>query len=434
MEETKKNPITEGVIWKEMMLFCIPIMLGTLVQQLYNMVDVMVVGHFVGTIALAAVGGSASMIIYLVTGFFTGLCGGITVVVSQACGENNQRKIHLAVHTTIALSLVGGVLLSILGYVFTPFLLNLMDTPEETMEGATLYLHIYFLGMIFVFLYNAGAAILRAMGDTRRPLIYLIACSAANIILDVVLVCFVHMGIAGVAIATVTAQAISAILTLGALLHEEGAARLEPAKVRFESVTLGKIIRIGLPGGMQSVMNSVSGMIMSAAVNGIGTYAVAGNTAYAKLDGIYWMVSGAFSVAIATFVGQNYGARKYDRMKKSIWVCLGLDAAISAFLSVFFFFTSSILLLLFTSDPLVLEQALIVMKAIAPYYAIVVIYDILGGALRGMGDVFWPMLMNIAGLCGVRALWVLFVSPVYVDLYHIIISCPVSWVCTSQEK
>ena len=406
-------------------------MLGTLVQQLYNAVDVIVVGHFVGTGALAAVGGSASTIIYMLVGFFTGVAGGVTVVISQFYGAKNDEALGKAVHTSIAFSVAGGIIFAILGIFLTPWALRVLKTPDDIMSDSKLYLSIYLGGLIFVFLYNVGSAILRAMGDTKRPLYYLIVCSVINIILDIVLVVIIPLGVAGVAIATVTAQGISAGLTMVALMRQKDASRLEIRKIRIDRSIFNKVVYIGLPGGFQAVMNSLSGMIMAAAVNSLGTYAVAGNTAYAKLDGIYWMVSTAFGVAISTFVGQNYGAGKADRMRKSIGVCVLLDLSISGGLSVIFYFLSKYMLLMFTSDPRVLEQALMVMKAIAPYYMLVVFYDMFGGALRGVGDVMVPMIMNVIGLCVVRAVWILTVSQSYNDIYHIIISCPVSWVITS---
>lgn len=426
-----KNQITEGVIWKQLLVFCFPIILGTLFQQMYNAADVIVVGHFVGKEALACVGGSSGTVINLVVGFFVGLSSGATVIVSRAYGAGKTAELDKAVHASMALSVAGSMILMVAGFIWAPKVLEMMDTPQEVVEGSLVYLRIYFAGILFVFIYNIGSAILRAMGDSRKPLYYLIVCCVINILLDVILVVVFRMGVAGVAIATVTAQAISAALTVRALMRLDVAYCLKLHKIRFHREVLFSIIWIGLPAGFQSVMNSISGIIMQAAVNGLGTDAVAGNTAYAKLDAIFWMISGAFSVSIATFVGQNYGAGKYERMRRSVWVCLGLDVLVSGGLSVLFMTCGRYLLYLFTADADVINSGLEVLRAIAPYYVLVAFYEIFTSALRGMGDVVVPMVMNILGLCMVRILWIVFAVPHFPDLYHIILSCPVSWAVTA---
>ncbi len=429
--KSKENQITEGVIWKQLLLFCFPIILGTLFQQMYNAADVIVVGQFVGKEALACVGGSSGKIINLVVGFFVGLSSGATVIVSRAYGAGKTEELDRAIHASIALSVMGGIILTVAGLAGVTKILRLMDTPAEIMDGSLVYLRIYFGGILFVFVYNIGSAVLRAMGDSKRPLYYLMVCCFINIFLDIVLVAVFQMGVAGVAIATVTAQAVSAVLTIRALHRLDAAYRLELKKIRFDREAVFSIIWIGLPAGFQSVMNSVSGMIMQTAVNGLGTSAMAGNTAYAKLDAIFWMISNAFSVSIATFVGQNYGAGKYGRMRRSVWVCLGLDVLVSGGMSILFMTCGRYLLYLFTTDADVISSGLEVLRAIAPYYVLVAFYEIFTSALRGMGDVIVPMVMNIAGLCGIRILWIVFAVPHFPDLYHIILSCPVSWVVTA---
>lgn len=430
MDNRINNSITTGILWKEMLLFCIPIMIGTLFQQLYNAVDVIVVGKFVSTTALACVGGSSGMMINLFVGFFVGMTSGVTVVIAKKFGAQDYTSLQEALHTSIALSIMGGIVFSFLGILFAPSMLKLLGTPIDLMEGSLLYLRIYFLGLTFTFLFNTGSAILRALGDSKRPLYYLMICCIVNIILDILFVVVFKFGIAGVAIATSVAQACSAFLVLSTLTKLDIHYRLSWNQVCFHKFVLKDMLKIGLPAGVQSVMNSLSGMIMTSAVNSLGTIAVAGNTAYAKLDGIYWMVSNAFAVAIATFVAQNLGANKMKRVHQSIRVCLALDLFLSGCISLFFFTTSKYLLYLFTNDSSVVEQALLVMKAIAPYYALVPIYEVLSSALRGLDDVFIPMVINIIGLCGVRAFYVLMQSNP-TSIYQIIISCPISWVFTA---
>ncbi len=430
MDNRINNSITTGILWKEMLLFCIPIMIGTLFQQLYNAVDVIVVGKFFSTTALACVGGSSGMMINLFVGFFVGMTSGVTVVIAKKFGARNYLSLKEALHTSIALSILGGIVFSLLGILFTPNMLKVLGTPIDLMEGSLLYLRIYFLGLTFTFLFNTGSAILRALGDSKRPLYYLMLCCIVNIVLDILLVVVFKLGIVGVAIVTSVAQACSAFLVLSTLKKLDIHYRLSWNQVCFHKFVLKEMIKIGLPAGVQSVMNSLSGMIMTSAVNSLGTIAVAGNTAYAKLDGIYWMVSNAFAVAIATFVAQNLGANKMKRVYQSIRVCLALDLFLSGCISLFFFTTSKYLLYLFTNDPSVVEQALLVMKAIAPYYALVPIYEVLSSALRGLDDVFIPMVINIIGLCGVRAFYVLMQSNP-TSIYQIIISCPISWLFTA---
>lgn len=431
MKNSKQNAITEGVIWKALILFCLPIMAGTLFQQLYNAVDVIVIGRFCGTQALASVGGSSGMIVQLMVGFSVGITSGVTVIAARHYGAGEWEKLRQSVHTSMALALAGGIAIGILGWACTPFFLNLLGTPEELLDGSKLYLQIYFSGFVFVMIYNIGSSLLRAMGDSKSPLYYLMACCCVNVVLDVLLVVFFRMGIAGVAIATVTAQAVSAILVFRKLMRLEDSCRMEIRKIRFTLPVLLSILAIGIPAGIQSLMNSVSGMIMTSAVNGLGTYAVAGNTAYAKLDGIYWMISSGFTVAVATFVGQNAGAGLYPRMRQCIKVAMGVYLGISIAVSGIFWFGSSTMLLMFTSDPLVLEQAMLVMKAIAPFYAIVPVYEVIISAFRGVKVVVLPTIINVLGLCGVRAAWVLWVGSHAQSVYDIIISCPISWAFTA---
>ena len=433
----KKNvDLTEGTIWKQLLLFCLPIMFGTLFQQLYNAVDVVVVGQFVGADAIASVGGSSGMVINLVVGLFVGLSSGVTIIVSRFYGAKDFAKVQKGIQTSLLLSLLGGVLLTVPGILLTPAMLHLLNTPEEIIASSAAYLRIYFAGIIFVFLYNVGSAILRALGDSRRPLYYLIVCCFINIFLDVILVAFFRLGVAGVAIATVTAQAVSALLTLRALCRLDlgGDHQLSLHSMHLDVQILREILWIGFPAALQSIMNSLSGMVMTFAINSLGTAAMAGNTSYAKLDQLFWMISTAFSVSVSTFVGQNLGAGKTDRVKKGIGFCLGMDVLLSGFLSIFFLLFGHSLFYLFTKDPAVITAGVQVLKAIAPYYMLVAFFEITGSALRGMGIVIVPMILNIAGLCGIRILWICAVIPAFQalnSLYGIILSCPVSWVLTA---
>lgn len=305
MERTirSENSMVTGVIWKQLLLFFFPIMLGSLFQQLYNTVDAIVVGKFVGTDALAAVGGSASNILNLLIGFFTGVSSGATVIISQYFGANDRDGVNRALHTAMLFALVGGAFIMVLGLVGTEFMLRLIDTPEDTIAGSALYLRIMFMGMVPNMVYNVGSAILRAMGDSKRPLYFLIVACLSNVVLDLVFVLVFKMGIAGVAIASILAQAISAVMVVMSLSAESMEYRFRFRQMRFEGDILSRTIRIGLPAGFQSIMYSLSNMLIQASVNRFGTDTVASWVVLGKVDGINWMILGALGIASMTFVG-----------------------------------------------------------------------------------------------------------------------------------
>ena len=324
------NQITEGIIWKQLLLFFFPIVFGTFFQQLYNTIDTVIVGQFVGKAALASVGGSATQIINLVVGFFTGLSSGAAVVIAQFFGAEDERSMGESLHTAYAFSVIGSVVISVIGFVCSPALLKLMNTPTELLADSTLYLQIYFAGILFVFIFNIGSCILRAVGDSKHPLYYLIACCFINIILDLLLVIVFHMGVAGVAYATLISQAVSAI-----------------------------------------------------------------------------------GIAITTFVGQNYGARKYERVKKSVRVCLGMAILVSIVMVVFLMGLRVPLFRLFTRDASVVRIGSEMLALITPCYVVYVFIEVLSGALRGMGDVLIPTVITLGGVCILRLLWIVAAFIIY---------------------
>lgn len=422
-----KNQITEGVIWKQLLFFFFPILLGTLFQQLYNTADTVVVGRFVGTQALAAVGGSTGQIVNLVINFFVGLASGATVIIARYYGARDRIKLNNALHTAIALSIVGGIVTGIAGILLTPSLLKMMNTPADVIEGSTMYLRIYFAGIIFVFVYNIGSGILRAVGDSKRPLYFLIVCCFLNIFLDILFVVYLKLGVKGAAFATVISQAVSALLVILSLTKSVDIYRLRPNKIRFYKSLLIAIITIGLPAGLQSVMYGISNIIIQTSLNSLGTETVAAHTAFAKIDAIYWMISGAFSVSIITFIGQNYGARKFDRMKKSIKVCLLMDLIASLLLTTVMLLAGPYLLRLFTSDQEVIEIGMQIIHIIAPSYALFIFIEILSSSLRGMGNVVVPMLMTCGGVCVLRILWIFIFVRTHLSVTTILMSYPISW-------
>lgn len=431
IKDRSGNQIVEGVIWKQLLLFFFPIVLGTFFQQIYNTADAIVVGRFVGKEALASVGGSSNQIINLVVGFFIGLSSGATVVISQFYGARDKKNLNFALHTSIAFSIIGSLFITIIGMIFSPVFLRWMNTPQNLMADSALYLRIYFAGILFVFLYNIGSGILRAMGDSKRPLYFLIVCCFLNIILDVVFVLFLHMGVAGVALGTLLSQAVSALLVLRALMQPSEMYQLTFRELRLHPGTLHSVLRIGIPAGLQSVMYNISNVIIQACLNSFGTDTVAAWTAFGKMDAFYWMVSSAFGIAITTFIGQNYGARKFDRMKKSVRVCFFMSMGASLLISAVLLFFGSYIFQLFTGDPAVVDIGMGMVRFMVPAYSIYVFIEILSGALRGTGDVLIPMLMTCGGVCVLRLIWIAVMVPIRHEITTIIFSYPMSWTVTA---
>ena len=426
-----QNQITEGVIWKQLLLFFFPILFGTFFQQLYNTVDAIIVGRFVGKEGLAAVGGSAAMIINLLVGFFIGLSSGATVIISQFYGARQKAKVSQAVHTAVAFSIAGGLVIMAVGLISAPAALKAMGTPAETMDDSILYLRIYFLGLIGNLLYNMGAGILRAIGDSKRPLYFLIAGCMTNIILDIVLVLFCKMGVAGAAWATILSQLVSAVLVIVTLIKTDDMYRLSFRQIRIHPDMLVRIIQIGLPAGLQSVMYSASNIIIQANVNALGTDIVAAWTAYGKIDIIYWTIINAFGISITTFVGQNFGAGKFDRVYKGIRVCLAISAGATIFLSVILYSFGQYIYLLFTTDAVVIEKGMEILHFLVPTLITYVCIEILSGALRGIGDCWIPMIITALGVCLLRVVWIVVAVPLYPDIKTICFSYPLTWTVTS---
>lgn len=430
-KEASVNSITEGTIWKPLLYFFFPILFGTFFQQLYNTVDAVIVGNFVGKEALASVGGSTGTIINLLVGFFTGLSSGSTVIVSQFWGAKNDRDTSEAVHSSIALAIAGGIILTIIGLLFAPWALRAMSTPEEIMSYSSTYLRIYFMGMIPSLIYNMGSGILRAIGDSKRPLYYLIVACFVNIVLDILFVVCFRWEIFGVALATVISQVISAILIMHRLMKTTLSYKVIIKKIKFSPHILSNIIRIGLPAGIQSIMYSASNLIIQASINKLGTDTVAAWTAYGKIDLFFWMTLGAFGVSITTFAGQNYGAGKYDRIKKGTRVCLLMTAAATIFITAVLLLTSRYLFYLFTQDETVIQIGLQMVYFLVPAYITFVIVEIISGTLRACGSALIPMIMTCLGVCVLRVVWIIAVVPLKPTLHTIMFSYPLTWCITS---
>lgn len=427
----KENQITEGVIWKQLLMFFFPILFGTFFQQLYNTVDAIVVGRFVGKEALAAVGGPTGTLINLLVGFFVGLASGATVIISQFYGARQADKVSRAVHTSVAFSLACGLAIMAIGMFGAPVALSMMGTPEDIMDYAILYMRIYFLGTIPNLIYNMGSGILRAVGDSRRPLLFLITGCVTNIVLDIVLVVYLRMGVEGAAIATILSQTASGLFVILVLLKTEESYRLKWSLIRMDGRMLNRFIRIGLPAGLQSVMYSLSNVVIQSSVNSLGTDTVAAWTAYGKIDCMFWMIVSAFGISITTFVGQNYGAGKMDRVKKGIRQCLAMTLGSSVVLSFLLYQFGYYIFEIFTTDQLVLEKGMEILRFLVPTFITYVTIEIYSGALRGIGDSWIPMILTLLGVCTLRVVWLMVAVPLRRTITTIVFSYPLTWTTTT---
>lgn len=429
-KQKKIIQMTEGVIWKQILLFFFPILIGAFFQQLYNTVDAVIVGQYAGKEALASVGGSAAVILNFIFSFFMGLSAGATVIIAQYYGAGHKEKVDTTLHTTYAFGLLGGILLGLLGVICAEPFLRLLDTQPSLMEGASIYMRILLGGLVFTLIYNMGSGILRAVGDSKRPLYILIGCCFVNIILDYIFVKILRMGVMGVAIATDISQLLSAIAVTVILLgHAEGM-KLSFRKLRIDFPTLGRILRIGFPTAIAGSMFSVSNMIVQTSINRMGVDEVAAWTAYGKIDALWWMTNQAFSTSITTFVGQNYGAGKMERIKKGVREVLLMEMAAGMILSALFIFFGKYLLRMFTDDGTVINLGVQIARLLTPFYAVFAISEILGSTLRAKGKVMVATVTNLIGVCLFRILWVKFIFPTG-TLRQIVFCYPISWTLIS---
>lgn len=429
--ETRVNGITEGRISKQLLLFFFPILFGTFFQQLYNTVDAIVVGQYLGTEALAAVGGGTGTAINLLIGFFTGLSSGATVIISQYYGARNYKDTNKAIHTSILIAIIGGIVILFIGLLFTRPILELIGTPDDVIDLAERYMRIYFLGSIFNTVYNMGAGIFRALGDSRKPLYFLIVGCVVNIILDVLFVGFTPLGVAGAAWATIISQAASAVLVVIYLRRLDEDIRLSLRKLRLDSVILKDTLRIGLPTGIQSILYTISNLIIQANVNAFGTATAAAWAAYGKLDAVFWMAINAFGIAATTFVGQNYGAKLYDRVRSGVKISLSIGGIMTVLISIVFLLLQDKGLMLFTTDQEVLSIGVSILLILVPTWITYMPIEILSGVMRGCGKTLIPTIITVVGICGLRALWLEIVPGETPTLLSVFLCYPVSWVITS---
>ena len=424
--------MTEGPIFRGIVLYTIPIILTGILQLLFNAADLIVVGRFCGSLSVGAVGATGS-ITTLVVSLFTGLSVGAGVTVAHAYGQKDWESVHRTVHTTLPIALVSGVILTVIGVIFSKQLLTLMDTPENVLELSSVYMKIYFAGITFNMVYNFAASILRAVGDTKSPLIFLTLAGVINVIFNVIFVTLFDMNVAGVALATTISQGVSAVLVVWALMKRTDAARLVLRDMRFYGAQIKKIVLIGLPSGINGAVYAISNVIIQSSVNSFGDIVVSGNAAAANIEGFVWICLNSFMQTSLNYTAQNVGAGNWSRVKKIFWTCLGSVSAVGICLGVSVYSVAPHLLSIYITDSAeAIAYGITRMTYICFPYFLCGIMDVTTGALRGMGVSIAPMMISIMGVCGVRIGWIytIFRMEEFHNLDSLYFSYPISWMLT----
>ena len=427
-QSSKKYEIDmcNGPLLGKILVFYVPLMLSGILQLLFNAADIVVVGRFAGNEALAAVGSTGSLT-NLIVNLFIGLSVGANVLVARFYGAGQEGELKEMVQTAVATAVAGGVILVFLGFFVSGPALRLMGTPDDVISHSVLYMRIYFCGMPFMMVYNFGSAVLRAVGDTRRPLYYLLAAGVVNVLLNLFFVITLSMGVAGFAAATVISQAISAGLIVRCLILTDSAYRLELKGIRIAGDKLVKMVQIGIPAGMQGALFSISNVLIQSSVNSFGSVAMAGNTAGSNIEGFVYTAMNAFHQAAISFCGQNYGARKYKRMGKVLLICELLVVAVGALMGNAVYFGGGTLLRLYSTDAEVIRYGILRMGYICTLYFLCGMMDVAVGVLRGMGYAIMPMLVSLTGACLLRVVWIYTVFQEYHTLECLYLSYPISW-------
>lgn len=429
MKKSYEMDMCNGPIFGKLLVFALPLMLSGILQLLFNAADIVVVGKFSGSHALAAVG-STGALINLFVNVFIGFSIGTNVLVAQYFGARDEKNVHETVHTSILLGIVGGFILIAAGMVFAKPMLEWMDTPEDVLSHAVLYMRIYFIGMPAMLVYNFGAAILRAIGDTRRPLYYLLSAGVINVLLNLFFVIVLDMGVAGVATATVISQVVSAILIVRCLMHSDGIYRLDLHELKIHKRKMVHIAKIGLPAGVQGAVFSLSNVLIQSSVNSFGSIAMAGNTAAGNIEGfVYTSMNAVYQTALS-FTSQNVGGGRQDRILKIVFQCLAIVTVVGAVLGNLAYQCGPFLLNIYSSDPEVIQYGMSRMQIICQWYFLCGIMDVAVGILRGMGYSVMPMLVSLAGACGLRVLWIFTVFVWKHSLFVLYLSYPITWTIT----
>lgn len=431
MEKKYEIDMVNGPILKKMLLFTVPLICSSVLQLLFNAADIVVVGRYAGDNSLAAVGSNGALI-NLMTNVFIGLSVGANVLAARDYGSGSEKELSKTVHTAMLLSILCGVFLTILGVIFAPRLLLLMKVPENILPLAALYLRIYFLGMTAMMIYNFGSALLRSIGDTKRPLYYLIIAGVINVILNLFFVIQLQMDVAGVALATVISQCISAVLVIRCMMKEQGGIQLELSKLHINKAKLWQIVRVGLPAGVQGSIFSLSNVAIQSSINLFGEIVVAGNSAAMNLEGFVYVAMNSFYQAAVSFTSQNMGAGRQDRVPKILrtaLVCVVVTGIVTGWTMYGF---GNPLMSIYSSNPTVIEAGLGRMRVIMLTYFLCGIMDVIVGVLRGMGNSVTPMFVSLMGACGLRLIWLatVFQIPRFHQVGTVYLSYPITWIVT----
>jgi len=429
MKKSYEMDMCNGPIFKKLLIFALPLMLSGILQLLFNAADIVVVGKFTGSHALAAVG-STGALINLFVNVFIGFSIGTNVLVAQYFGARDEKNVQETVHTSILLGIVGGFILIVAGIVFAKPMLEWMDTPDNVLEHAVLYMRIYFVGMPAMLVYNFGAAILRAIGDTKRPLYYLLSAGVINVVLNLFFVIVLDMGVAGVATATVASQVVSAVLIVRCLMQSEGIYRLNLHELKLHRKKLVRIVQIGLPAGLQGAVFSLSNVLIQSSVNSFGSVAMAGNTAAGNIEGFVYTSMNAIYQTALSFTSQNVGGGRQDRIPKIIFQCMAIVIVIGAVMGNLAYQCGPFLLGIYSSDPEVIQFGMSRMQIICQWYFLCGIMDVAVGILRGLGYSVIPMLVSLTGACGLRVLWIFTVFAWKHSLFVLYLSYPITWIVT----
>lgn len=419
----------EGPLLGKMLIFTVPLICSSILQLLFNAADTVVVGKHAGKEALAAVGSTSSLINLLVN-LFVGLSVGANILVSRYYGAKKEEDIRDTVHTSIMVAGLAGLLLAVVGNLFAKPLLLWMGSPEDVVDLAALYMKIYFAGMPVILIYNYGSSILRAIGDTKRPLYYLTVAGVINVLLNLLFVIKLHMSVAGVALATVIAQVVSAVLLLRCMCHMEGSCRLEPKKLKIHKEKAWLLLRHGLPAGLQSSVFSFSNVLIQSSINSFGSVAMAGASAAANLEGFVYVSMNSFQQTALCFTSQNLGGGKPERIRKVLWNCLGLVFVVGIVLGGGFYLLGGKLLEIYSSDPEIIAYGLVRLKWITRVYVLCGLMDVMVGMLRGLGYAVVPMIVSIIGACGLRIVWIATIFVRFHSLDVLYMSYPVTWIIT----
>ena len=430
MKKSYEIDMCDGPLLSKILLFFVPLMMSGILQLLFNAADIIVVGRFAGSSALAAVGSTSSLINLLIN-VFVGLSVGVNVLVAKYYGGQREKDMSETVHTAVLTSLLSGLFLVILGGIAARPLLHLMGTPDDVLDQAVLYMRIYFLGMPVLMVYNFGAAILRAIGDTRRPLYFLFMAGVVNVALNLFFVIGLGMGVDGVGWATVISEHVSALLVLKSLMEAPGALKLNLKELRIHPKKLKRIVKIGLPAGMQGAIFSISNVLIQSSVNSFGSIAMAGNTASANIEGFVYTAMNAVYQTNLSFTSQNLGGRKYSRINRIMYICLAVVTVVGITLGITAVLAGDLLLGIYSSDAQVLRYGMLRLEIICGTYFLCGIMDCMVGSLRGLGYSVIPMFVSLTGACGFRVLWVFTVFAAYRSLDVLYLSYPVSWAITA---